>query len=279
MLEYVASREHNAYLFLYKFFTRVITDSGIMRFFDEYENACKACGFRSPQVKQAKAVLYDKYNRFIAANTPTKSVLDTTRMLHKVLNVFAYTKMIPGSDSKMLDWNDLMYNKVNWRDKDKLKTLTREEASLQEIDDINANFFIEYQVNKAIRNVKKQQGDISEVRDELAQGVATVVHHIFPKSEFPEIATYYENLILLTSSQHYQKAHPRNNTHLVDRDYQLTCLMAKSKTIENSIIAGDTFYKKESFVFVINTGLEENIETSITFDNIRKFLVQRYLQF
>jgi hypothetical protein len=279
MLEYVASREHNTYNFLLKFFTKVVTDSGIMRYFDEYEEACKRCGFHSPSVKHAKALLYERYNRFISANTPTKSVLDTTRMLHKVLNVFAYTRMIPGSDSKMLDWNDLMYNKVNWRDKNKDKTLTREEAAALETEIINTNFFIDYQVAKAIRNIKKQQGDVSEVRDELAQGIATVVHHIFPKSEHPELATYYENLILLTSSQHYQKAHPRNNTHLVNRDYQLTCLMAKSRTIENSISEGDTFYKKESFVYVINNGLNEGLEDDLTFNEIRQFLVQRYLQF
>ena len=39
------------------------------------------------------------------------------------------------------------------------------EAKAHETDDINANFYIEYQVNKAIKNVKRQQGDTSEVHD------------------------------------------------------------------------------------------------------------------
>lgn len=62
------------------------------------------------------------------------------------------------------------------------------------------HFYLDTSVNKAIKNVKRQQGDVSEVHDELSTGIATEVHHIFPKSQFPTIATYYENLILLTSS-------------------------------------------------------------------------------
>lgn len=112
-----------------------------------------------------------------------------------------------------------------------------------------------------------------------AFGIATEVHHIFPKSQFPMIASYYENLILLTSSQHRQKAHPKGNTQVVDRDYQLTCLMAKSQTIEASLNEGNNFYRKESFIYVVNTGLDEHIEETISFVDIRKFLVNKYLEF
>lgn len=93
------------------------------------------------------------------------------------------------------------------------------------------------------------------------------------------IASYYENLILLTSSQHRQKAHPKGNTQVVDKDYQLTCLMAKSQTIETSLNEGDNFYRKESFVGVINTGLTEHLDETLTFAEIRKFLVAKYLTF
>lgn len=233
------------------------------------------------EIRAAKNTLYDKYHRFISANTPTKSKLDTTRMLHKVLNAFAYSEMMPGSNCKLQNWGDLMYNKVNWRDEytGKEKTQTRNEAKAHETDDINVNFYIDYQVNKAIKNVKRHQGDVSEVHDELATGIATEVHHIFSKSQFPMIATYYENLILLTSSQHRQKAHPKGNTQVVDKDYQLICLMAKSQTIETSLNEGDNFYRKESFVGVINTGLTEHLDETLTFADIRKFLVAKYLTF
>ena len=167
-----------------------------------------------------------------------------------------------------------MYNKVNWRDEytGKEKTKTRNEAKAHDTDDINANFYIDYQVNKAIKNVKRQQGDTSEVHDELATGIATEVHHIFPKSQLPMIASYYENLILLTSSQHRQKAHPIGNTQVVNKDYQLRCLMAKSQTIETSLNEGDNFYRKESFVYVINTGLDVELSMKLTFPEIRSQL-------
>ena len=279
ILEYIASRERNAFNFLQVFFHKVISASGIERFFREYKESC--INATKGEIRAAKNTLYDKYHRFISANTPTKSKLDTNRMLHKVLNIFAYSKMIPGSNCKLQNWGDIMYNKVNWRDEytGKEKTMTRNEAKAHETDDINARFYIDYQINKAIKNVKRQQGDVSEVHDELATGIATEVHHIFPKSQFPTIASYYENLIVLTSSQHRQKAHPKGNTQVVDRDYQLTCLMAKSQTIETSLNAGDNFYRKESFVGVINTGLTEHLDETISFADIRNFLVAKYLTF
>lgn len=279
LLEFIASRERNSFNFLLVFFRQVVSASGIERFFQEYKESCKSATIG--EIRTAKNTLYEKYHRFISANTPTRSKLDTTRMLHKVLNVFAYAEMIPGSNCKRQDWVDLLYNKVNWRDKGtgKEKTKTRNEAKISEVDEINANFYIDYQVNKAIKKVKRQQGDVSEVVDELATGIATEVHHIFPKSQFPMIATYYENLILLTSSQHRQRAHPKGNMQIVDKDYQLTCLMAKSQTIENSIHKGEDFYRKDSFVYVVNTGLDEHIGESISFMEIRKFLVNKYLAF
>lgn len=279
LLEFIASRERNAFMFLCLFFRKVIAESGIERFFKDYRERC--AGASASEVKAAKYELYEKYHRFVSANTPTRSKLDTTRMLHKVLNVLAYEEMVPGSNGRMQDWGDLMYNKVNWRDKGrgKDKTKTRSEAAECETEEINANFYIEYQVSKAIKRVRVQQGDVSEVRDELAEGVATEVHHIFPRSQFPAISAYYENLILLTSSQHRQKAHPDGNTQVVDKEYQLTCLMAKSRTIEKSVAAGEHFYRKEAFVYVVNTGLSEQLEDSLSFADIRTCLLGKYMRF
>lgn len=279
LLEFIASRERNAFSFLCLFFRKVIAESGIERFFKDYREQC--AGASASEVRAAKYELYEKYHRFVSANTPTRSKLDTTRMLHKVLNVLAYEEMIPGSNGRIQDWGDLMYNKVNWRDKSrgKDKTKTRSEAAECETEEINANFYIEYQVNKAIKRVRALQGGVSEVRDELAEGVATEVHHIFPRSQFPAISAYYENLILLTSSQHRQKAHPDGNTQVVDKDYQLTCLMAKSRTIEKSVAADEHFYRKEAFVYVVNTGLSEQLEDNLSFADIRKWLLGKYMRF
>ena len=118
--------------------------------------------------------------------------------------------------------------------------------------------------------LRKIQGE-SEVRDQYANGDATQVHHIFPKSQFPEIAHYLENLIKLTATQHYTKAHPNNHTQLINKDYQLVCLLAKSQMIEQSLkTIGDKYYRKESFIFVVNVGLHAELSQSLSFADIRK---------
>ena len=273
MLEYISVKERNAYNFMLKFFMRVISDSGIMRIFDEYRENCNI------NARNAKTVIYRKYHRFISANTPSHSKTDIDRIFHKVFNLYAYNNMLPGSRGKLVDWYDLMYNRINWRDKgNKQKSLTRQQARISETNQINQDFYIDYQVNKAIRKVKERQGTSSEVHDELAGGVATEVHHIFPKSEFPELASYFENLILLTSSQHRQKAHPESNFHVIDTEYQLICLMAKSRSIENYINQhGESFYTKKSFIHVVKTGTSCNaLQESDTFTTIRRFIHDFY---
>ena len=273
MLEFISMRERNAYNFMYSFFMRVVTASGIMRYFNEYKETCEA------NPKDARARIYEKYHRFISANTPSQSKTDVDRIFHKVFNIYAFHEMLPGSAGKLLSLSDLMYNKVNMRDKcHKQKNLTRSQAHRVEIETINQNFYIDYQVNKAIRKVREKQGKVSEVQDELAMGVATEVHHIFPKSEFPKLATYFENLILLTSSQHRQKAHPNSKFQLIDKEYQLVCLMAKSRTVENYIKEhGETFYTKKSFVYVVNTGTHSHLlDENDSFLEIRKYIHNAY---
>ena len=275
-LEYIARREFNAYNFLFLFFKKVVSESGILRLFDEYKELLKN------DVRLAHKTLYSKYRAFVKANSNIKGDSEPDRMLHKVLNVFALKEQIPGSDLEIPTWQDLMYNRENWKDigRNKDKRITRKEAAEKAKEENQENFFIEYQVKKAIDNLKKYQGDRSEIIDELATGTANEVHHIFPKPRFPVLATYYENLILLTSSQHRQKAHPNGNTQIINPDYQYVCLMAKSKTVEKSLIQGSDFYSKKDFVFVVNTGLQTEgifvLPEDSSFEQIRKFIIDFY---
>lgn len=279
ILEYIAIKERNAYNFMLIFFKKVISDSGLMRLFEEYEQNC----LNPNNIREAKNIIYAKYYKFISANTPAKSKLECNRIFHKVFNIVNYEKRLPGSNCKSLQWYDLMYNRINWRDVDKLKSETRKESDQKEKNRIREEFYIDYQINKAIRLVKKIQGQQSEVHDELASGIATEVHHIFPKATFPSIATYFENLILLTSSQHRQKAHTNGNTQVINSDYQLVCLMAKSNTIEKYIKEnGEKFYTKDNFIYIINTGLTRKQipnDEIISFDEIRKYLISYYSEY
>ena len=84
-------------------------------------------------------------------------------------------------------------------------------------------------------------------------------------------------MILLTATQHNTKAHPNNKTQQINKDYQLVCLLAKADTIENSLLRyGDKYYRKESFVYVINTGLETDFSIGLSFNDIKTKLIKLY---
>jgi len=116
----------------------------------------------------------------------------------------------------------------------------------------------------------------SEVRDQWSIGEATQIHHIFPKQKFPQIAHYLENLIKLNATQHYTKAHPSNKTNSINIDYQLVCLLAKSDSIERSLQINQPYYRKESFIYCINTGLSAELKYDLTFKQIKAELATIY---
>lgn len=269
LLDYISRKDRNAYNFLYCYFMKVMSDSGFIKYFEEYARESR------DNPIDARGEIYEKYFRLINGNTPSHSRKDITRMFHKVFNVYAAEHHLHGSNGKITYYSDLMYNKKNWRDMDKDKTVTRQEAmtpeKIEKQEAIN-----NYYVQKAIALIRKIH-TVSEVNDSWSNGEATQVHHIFPKSQFPQIAHYVENLILLTATQHNSKAHPNNKTQQINKDYQLVCLLAKANTIEDSLLRyGEKYYRKESFIFVINTGLSTDFSIGLSFDNIKEKLVQIY---
>ena len=200
-----------------------------------------------------------------------------------MLNVFSVENGTLGTigghlSTRKMYYQDLMYNRINFRDLDKEKGASRQESVISE-DDKSCENYNEYLVTKAIQIIKKKYSE-SEVRDAFAGGSAPYVHHIFPKSKFPEIAHYLENLIKLSSEQHFTYAHIKGNTHSINTDYQLICLLSKSESIEKSLKKGEFYYSKHNFIFVINTGLEKELSEkfgdAFTFDDIRDKLKTVY---
>lgn len=275
ILEYIATKERNTFNFLFIYITKVLADSNFLRVFDSYrEKALKGIAD-----KDDFAEVKEKYEKFIIGNTAINKVVEVRRIFTKVFNTYCCEYSIQGTikgrqSDYAINFSDLMYNRKNWRDVNKAKALTRTQASTP--DEIKQQQeYDAYQVAKAMNLLRKIQIE-SEVKDQYGNGEATQVHHIFPKSDFPQIAHYLENLIKLTATQHFTKAHPNNNTHITNRDYQLVCLLAKSNTIENSLKqVGDKFYRKESFIVVINTGLNTDLSLSLSFEQIRTQL--RYI--
>ncbi len=271
ILDYIAQKERNTYNFLYCYFEKVLTDSGLWRYFLEYK--------KDPN-KNTFNELKERYTRFIIGHTSINGAIEVHRIFPKILNVFAVENQIYGSEKGHISkfvftFSDLMYNRKNWRDMNKEKTMTRQEA-VEEFDVVQQEAYNAYYVQKAMNLLRKIQIE-SEVNDQWGNGEATQIHHIFPKSEFPQIAHYIENLIKLTATQHYTKAHPNNKTQQINKDYQLTCLLAKADTIDRSLRQyGDKFYRKESFIYVIKIGLSQDIDMTLSFTEIKSKLIQIY---
>lgn len=278
ILEFIAMKERNAYIFLYHYLVKVLSDSGQIRYFDDFKSQCQ----NGTVTKNNFSDLKERFQRFIMGNTAINGTVEVNRIFPKILNVYACENNIQGTVKGRLSDNqfyytDLMYNRPNWRDVGKNKNISRNEA-VEEHETLmmeQNEAYSDYQVQKAMNMIRKMYKE-SEVKDQWSNGEATQIHHIFPKSEFPQLAHYLENLIKLTPTQHYTKAHPSNKTDAINRDYQLVCLLAKSDSIETSLNRGEFVYRKESFIFVINTGLSEVLDYNLDFRTIKRELTRIY---
>jgi hypothetical protein len=278
ILEYISLKDRNAYLFLCDYLEKVLNDSGIFKYFEEYKTAYEKGKLDNDAFDKLKV----KFQKFIIGNTNINGVVEVNRIYPKILNIYATQNNLPGTVKGFLSkhefyYTDLMYNRKNWRDIDKDKNISRQEAEV-EYDVLiseTENPYNNYLVQKAMNVIRKLYNE-SEVKDQWANGDATQIHHIFPKSKFPQLAHYLENLIKLTATQHYTKAHPNNKTDAINLDYQLVCLLAKSDSIEKSLKRNELYYRKESFVYCINTGLNQELKNDLTFRQIKTELATIY---
>lgn len=277
VLEYISLKDRNAYKFLYQYFKKVLSDSGLLSFFEVYKSKYERGNLTQLDFED----LQKRFIKFIIGNTSINGEVEVRRIYPKLLNIYSCENNLPGSImGRMSDnefyYTDLMYNRKNWRDVLKDKTVSRQEDNAEsEQNVLTDTAFNAYLVQKAMKQIKKMYNE-SEVRDQWANGEATQVHHIFPKSKFPQLAHYLENLIKLTATQHYTKAHPNNKTDAINPDYQLVCLLAKSDSIEKSMMRNEPYYRKESFVYCINTGLQQDLKSNLSFREIKTELATIY---
>lgn len=278
ILEFVSMKERNAYIFLYHYLVKVLSDSGQIRYFEEFKEKCQNKSVTNHDFLELK----ERFRRFIIGNTAINGETEVNRIFPKILNVYACENNIQGAAKGRISPNqfyytDLMYNRPNWRDIGKNKNTSRNEAieAHESLLMKQSEAYSDYMVQKAMKIIRKMYRE-SEIKDQWANAEATQVHHIFPKSGFPELAHYIENLIKLTPTQHYVKAHPGNKTDAINKDYQLVCLLAKTSNIETSLNEGEFLYRKESLIYVINTGLSQNLEYGLDFRGIKEELTRIY---
>ena len=272
ILEYISLKDKNAFNFLHLYLSKVLKDSNLLNHFDN---------FRENNSKKEFDFLKSTFVDFIKKHTNIEKNLEPKRIFPKILNIYAVKNQICGTkdgriSTNIMTFSDLLYNRSNWRDKKKDKHKTRKNYT--NLIEQNKDAYDKYSIIKA-KNIIKRTHYSSEVKDDYSIGEATQVHHIFPKSNYPKFASYLENLILLTPTQHLTKAHPNNHTNIISYDYQLLCLIYKSRSIESCIMNKESsikIYSKEKFIEVINTGLKQRFHTKTTFKEIRKNLFDEY---
>ncbi len=274
ILEYISIKERNALEFIIIYLEKVLKDSDIYTYFESF--------FSNPNKNTYKNVK-DKYIEFIKYNTNIKGNLEPKRIFTKVINPLAFKNSCNGSErgyisKNIIKYTDLMYNRINFRDVNKGVSETRAEYEDKLQDKIvYSDVYKDYIVQKSKRLIRKLHGNISEVKDELSIGIATQVHHIFPVNEYPEISAYLENLILLTPSQHFTKAHENNYTMYINKQYQYICLLAKLDTIKEFINKNDLrYYTKENYIYVISVGTETNLSPKMNLKEIQEYLFEKY---
>ena len=259
LLEYISIREMNALKFLNLYNEKVLKDSGVFCYFENF--------FNNPNNETFNKMKHE-FGRMTVFNTPINTVVECNRIFTKVLNPMSFMRNTYGAErgyiSKGKITKDmLMYNRLNFRDiyVDKPKVMTRKEYL--EIVGYKPNVnLITYQSNKAKKLLRKFndtfRDGLSEIVDKLSEGLATHMHHIFPVNQFEELSSYIENIIALTPGQHFSEAHPNGNTKIIDRGFQQICLLAKAAHIEENIRYGkEVIYSFEDFIYVLTIGLDD----------------------
>lgn len=259
LLEYISIREMNALKFLNLYNEKVLKDSGIYCYFENF--------FNNPNDETFNKMKCE-FGRMTVFNTRINTVVECNRIFTKVLNPMSFMRNTYGAErghisKRKITKDMLMYNRLNFRDiyADKPKEMTRKEY-LEIVGYKPNENLITYQSNKAkklLRTFNDAFRDgLSEIVDKFSEGLATHMHHIFPVNQFEELSSYIENIIALTPGQHFSEAHPSGNTKIIDRGFQQICLLAKATHIEENIRYGkEVIYSFEDFIYVLTIGLDD----------------------
>lgn len=262
VLEYIAIREKNALFFLKIYIEKVLSDSNMISYFDD---------FFTRQNKDAYENVKTAMQNFTISNTKINGKTECNRIFTKVINVLAYYKNACGTrngyiSKSVITYDELMYNRMNFRDvyADKPKGVTRKEYAATHPVEVNEAYY-HYQSAKAKRylrifNDQNRNSQTEHLEPAHMSDNAIHMHHIFPESIYPEICYYLENIIALTPTQHLNYAHPNGHTQEIDEQYQHLLLLSKADRIHENLTdaAVEKIYEFSNFLFVLNVGFDND---------------------
>lgn len=275
VLEYIARNDMYALRFLQYYIEKVLTDSGLIDVFNDFFAKQDKAHFHI--MKQAFIDFYHTY-------TPVKKDYEPKRIFTKVVNPLAFGRDKLGTEKgrmskHKINRSDMMYNQDNFRDvyRDKPKDVTRQEWLAAHPDIDRREGYFKQVMSNAKKTLRKFTNQYRENISELTRFIEgqddtaapTQAHHIFPRSEFPEIMHYIENLIMLTPNQHLGFAHPANNTHEIDLDAQKVLLMAKTYSIYQNLTSDveEHVFEFGKFLQVLSIGWDDESVLEIAEDD------------
>lgn len=261
LLKNIANNERFAYKFLIEYISKVLHDSDIKNSFDN---------FFTNQTQEQYVITKLDFTIFTYKYTNIKNDNEVWRIFTKVLNPLACFNNKLGTyrgriSKEPIEYSELLYRRRNFRDiyTKKPKNKKRKEW-MEEIGRLPENV-----LKDKSRRAKKYLKDFnnehrkgySEAVDEHT-GIGDEAHHIFMESRFRDISYYFENIIILTPTQHYTYAHPNHNTQITDPEYQKFLLLEKSKRIQENILdeSIETIYSFDKLIEVINEGFNKDYD-------------------
>ena len=240
VLREIAASEMAALDFLAEYAAKILKDSGLGK---------KAARFFEKQDKRSLGELESAFSALIFTHTGINNKAEIGRIFPKLLNVAAFKRKSRGRIAGRLSRGritlyDIRYNRVNWRDAGKPKDITRREADMSRTERPMATA----RDARMADEIKAFHNRSPEIADSHSGGGVVEAHHIFPRSDYPELARVSENIILLTPTQHRAFAHS-GQTGNVSGGYQLLCLLKKLDAVEKCESDPDcNFYSISDFI-------------------------------
>ena len=121
ILEYISFRERNCFDFINQYLIKVLSDSGIWNLFNN---------FYESNTKENFNLLKDGFVEFMINYTKINKPTEPKRIFTKIINPLAHFKKSRGTERGFLSkdiigFDELLYNRKNWRDIKKVKGQTR----------------------------------------------------------------------------------------------------------------------------------------------------------